>query len=272
MSQTPNTRILFLARRYPPSIGGVQNHCYQLYKRLSQQRKVKLIALGRETLLHLIWFVPYTFLISFFEVLFRHVDVIYFSDGVICVLAPFLRPFTRARFVVTIYGLEMTYSSYFFGSLMKWGVKYCEKVAVISEITRDVTHQSGVPLNKIAIIYLGIEPPVLPEDQRKIRKEQFEKEHEERTAEFTRDEKECQESIERVKKGRQEIIQQVPPDIRSQYERIVERKQGLALVEATGENCGACQFQLRPQVINELLLGESVVVCENCSRILYIKK
>ena len=177
MSSSHNTRILFLARRYPPSVGGIQTHCYNLYHRLIEMCSVKLVALGRDSLLHLIWFVPYAFLVSFFCVLFRRVDAIYFSDGVICSIAPFLRLFTRMRFVVTIYGLEMTYSNPIFSRMMRFGVSFCDKVSVISQITRDITIQAGVPAEKIEIIYLGIAPPSTPKAQREVLKARFEAEY-----------------------------------------------------------------------------------------------
>jgi len=177
MNQNKKTRILFLARRYPPSVGGVQTHCYNLYNRLIETCTVKLVALGKNSLLHLVWFVPYAFLISFFKVLFRQVDVIYFSDGVICSIAPFLRPFTRARFVVTIYGLEMTYSNPLFSHLMRRGVSACEKVPVISQKTKEVAVEAGVPGEKIDIIYLGIDPPSISESQAQELKARFEKTH-----------------------------------------------------------------------------------------------
>lgn len=169
--------ILFLSRRYPPSVGGIQTHCFNLYQRLIQDNHVTLIALGRQSLLNLAWFVPFAFLASIFKVLTQKTHVVYFSDGVICCLAPFLRPFTRARFVVTIYGLEMTYSTPVFSSLMRWGVSVCEKVPVISERTREVSVEAGVPPEKIDIIYLGIEPPTVSDDRRQALKKQFEEEH-----------------------------------------------------------------------------------------------
>ncbi len=170
-------KILFLARRYPPSVGGIQTTCYHLYKHFNEQRPVKLIALGKNSTLHLAWFMPYTLLVSFVMVLFRRVDVVFFSDGVICALAPLLRPFSRARFVVTIYGLEVTYQHPINSRLMKWGIASCDKVATISENSKVLVEKFGVSPEKIHVIYLGVEPPQLPDSQRQELKTQFEKEH-----------------------------------------------------------------------------------------------
>ena len=86
-------RILFLARRYPPTIGGIQTHCHALYTRLANQAQVRLVALGRQSLLHLIWFLPYCFAVAFWAVLGRRVDAVYFADGVAASLAPLLPSF-----------------------------------------------------------------------------------------------------------------------------------------------------------------------------------
>jgi glycosyltransferase involved in cell wall biosynthesis len=177
MTKTSNTKILFLSRRYPPSMGGIQTHCYHMYTLLSNQVDVKLVALSRQHLIHLVWFVPYTYLVSLFEVLFRKVDTIYFSDGVICCLATFLRPFTRARFIVTIYGLELTFSHLLFSKLMKWGIARCERVLVISEHTGKITAEAGVPKEKIHLIYLGVEPRTLTPERQNVVKKAFESEH-----------------------------------------------------------------------------------------------
>ena len=120
-------RILFLARRYPPTIGGIQTHCHALYTRLANQAQVRLVALGRQSLLHLIWFLPYCFAVAFWAVLGRRVDAVYFADGVAASLAPLLRPLGPARFVTTVYGLEMTYKNPLARALMHWGVRACRQ-------------------------------------------------------------------------------------------------------------------------------------------------
>lgn len=99
-----------------------------------------------------------------------------------------------------------------------------------------------------------------------------EKNFQEQEGELSQKEKAYQESYEGLKKKRDEIVQQVPLEIKSLYDTIVQKKQGLALVRVKGEICGACQLQLRPQLINEVRLGQSLILCENCSRILYFEE
>jgi predicted nucleic acid-binding Zn-ribbon protein len=106
----------------------------------------------------------------------------------------------------------------------------------------------------------------------KERLKQIEKEFAVKTSELAQTEKTAASEIEDLKKRRIEIMSCVDREIRERYDLIVEKKQGLALVKVTGEICGACQLQLRPQVINELRGGEAIVICENCSRILFYEE
>ena len=170
-------RILFLARRYPPTIGGIQTHCHALHAQLVQQAQVRLVALGRQSLLHLTWFLPYCFVVTFWAVLCRRVDAVYFADGVAASLAPLLRPLGPARFITTVYGLEMTYKNPLARALMHWGVRACDKVVVISQHSRRITAASGVPEAKLAIIYLGVEPLELAPDELAAVRRRFEEEH-----------------------------------------------------------------------------------------------
>lgn len=82
-------------------------------------------------------------------------------------------------------------------------------------------------------------------------------------------EKKIQASLGDMKKQRDEVVAQLPPELGELYNRIASKKQGLALARVAGEVCTACQMQLRPQLVNEIRLGSQIVVCENCSRILY---
>ena len=61
----------------------------------------------------------------------------------------------------------------------------------------------------------------------------------------------------------------VDANILSKYERILEAKDGLAMVPIVNDTCGGCHMQLPPQVINEIRLKNEIIYCQICSRILY---
>lgn len=111
-------------------------------------------------------------------------------------------------------------------------------------------------------------------EQAKIR--EFQKKVEEQKSKFEIEKKELEAKaqeiktkIDALKSNRTAKIKTVDPEVASIYDRIVNKKHGIALVKAEGDNCPACQIQLRPQLLNEIQIREKLVICENCSRILY---
>lgn len=77
------------------------------------------------------------------------------------------------------------------------------------------------------------------------------------------------------------LKEQVPKNISSQFERILERHPAGALasvhlIERPGKgprewHCGACNYRVRPQVVVEIRNSDSLVQCESCKRILYLE-
>ena len=57
--------------------------------------------------------------------------------------------------------------------------------------------------------------------------------------------------------------------IASEYERIRKGRGGIAIAEVVQGRCSKCNMLLRPQFLQELKRGDSVMVCESCKRMLY---
>lgn len=70
---------------------------------------------------------------------------------------------------------------------------------------------------------------------------------------------------------RDSITPLIDKDTLGKYERILNGKEGLALVPVVGENCGGCFMNLPPQIINEIRSLDHIIYCERCSRMLYIE-
>jgi hypothetical protein len=64
---------------------------------------------------------------------------------------------------------------------------------------------------------------------------------------------------------------QLPSDIRGDYDRIVKARGDEALAPVDGECCGGCFQQITSQMVNELKLSQ-FVACKSCGRILYLPK
>lgn len=123
--------------------------------------------------------------------------------------------------------------------------------------------------DQILVIFDEIEKIQIEVRAERERLARVEKETEEKKKHLAAREAELKNALAAFTSERQERVQQLDPESRTLYDRIVEKKEGLALVPVLGEICGACRITIRPQLLNEVNLKESLIVCENCSRILY---
>lgn len=74
---------------------------------------------------------------------------------------------------------------------------------------------------------------------------------------------------ERLQVRRKETAGVLSDAVLALYERIRTYRTGAAVAEVREGLCTACNVRLRPQVYNEVRTSETVMTCENCSRILY---
>jgi len=66
------------------------------------------------------------------------------------------------------------------------------------------------------------------------------------------------------------ITPNIEKGILAKYERVLKNRNGIGMVQIEGGACGGCYINLPPQVISEAKIKEDIVICGNCSRILYV--
>lgn len=71
---------------------------------------------------------------------------------------------------------------------------------------------------------------------------------------------------------RTQILPAIDPKLLVQYERILQNRDGLAIVAVTHESCQGCNLTTPPQVVNLIKMYEHIVVCESCNRMLYVEE
>lgn len=136
---------------------------------------MRLVALRRNALIHLAWFMPLAWVRSAVALLLRRVDILYFSDGVMGALAPFLKLFAgRCRFVVTIHGSELTFANSLARWLMRFGCSRCDHLVTVSENTKKIALDMGLPAARLSVIYGGISPPQIDATRHDEIKTEFE--------------------------------------------------------------------------------------------------
>ena len=72
--------------------------------------------------------------------------------------------------------------------------------------------------------------------------------------------------------GRQRelLTGQLPVALRKRYDLLLERRNGLAVVEARDGACLGCHMHLPPQLFNRLYVAREVQNCPHCNRLLYL--
>ncbi|TLM67334.1 MAG: hypothetical protein FDZ69_04365 [Deltaproteobacteria bacterium] len=73
--------------------------------------------------------------------------------------------------------------------------------------------------------------------------------------------------------GRQrtDLTERLPAALRKRYDMLLERRNGLAVVEARDGACLGCHMHLPPQLFNRLYVAKEVQSCPHCSRLLYLE-
>jgi uncharacterized protein len=78
-----------------------------------------------------------------------------------------------------------------------------------------------------------------------------------------------QKALAELQTERKTLTAGITPAVLSNYERIRRGRGGIAIAEAIDNRCSKCHIVLRPQFLQELKRGESIMICESCQRILY---
>lgn len=99
-----------------------------------------------------------------------------------------------------------------------------------------------------------------------------ERERTERLLEFETAVENEESELEDTQKRRAEAFAVLPKSAATTYDRLVQRiRDGVAVAEVKNGACGSCQMRLRPQMLVDIKVGNQILTCESCTRILYIQ-
>lgn len=121
-------KVLFLTRKFPPSVGGMEQFAFSLTKSYGQGSRVWKWG-GANW--HLIWWVPW---VALKLCLGKRADVIHLMDGVLAPFAPLAKLYRR-KVVVTIHGLEVTYPNPVYQLLFRFGLRRVRGIVCVSQAT-----------------------------------------------------------------------------------------------------------------------------------------
>lgn len=139
--------VLFVTRKYPPMVGGMENLSYQLTTGFRSPKSI--LSLGRSQK-HLVWFLPFATLRTAAEA--RHHDVVHLGDALLGIVGLIPRLLGRPV-AVTVHGLDLTYRSRVYQWYLRRFLNASAYIAV-SESTRAIAVSRG--LSPVHVIPNGV--------------------------------------------------------------------------------------------------------------------
>ena len=150
-------KVLFITRKFPPSIGGMQTLSYQLARELSRKADVSLLTWGRSQV-----FLPYFLAASFLRAIrilrSGRAEHVHLGDGLLAPLGVALRSLTGATVSVTVNGRDIAYDFTPYQLVIPRALSRLDKVVCVSEAIARECIARGVPSEKCVVVPNGVYP------------------------------------------------------------------------------------------------------------------
>lgn len=145
-------RVLFITRKYPPQVGGMESFSFGLINNISCEKEA--IILNKKQI-HLIWWLPYALIKSLFKA--RKVDYVHLGDGLLAPLGLIIKKIIHKPVAVTVHGLDIMYKNILYQKICVNSLKYLDKVICVSKSTKQDCLEKKIPEKKLYIIPNGID-------------------------------------------------------------------------------------------------------------------
>jgi phosphatidylinositol alpha-1,6-mannosyltransferase len=148
--------VLFVARRFPPSVGGMQTFAADIDRILRGVVNVELVALGRDSTVHLAWFLPLAAVRTLIATARGRVDRVICSDAIAwAVLAPVVS-LSRVKATVMVLGLDLEFPNPIYQRWLRWALPRADRIVAISEATAAVAVKHGATPSQVVVVNPGV--------------------------------------------------------------------------------------------------------------------
>jgi phosphatidylinositol alpha-1,6-mannosyltransferase len=152
--------ILFISRKYPPSIGGMERVSYRLTTEIARRRDARIIAWGRSQK-GLPLFAISAFVRALALGFAGDVEVIHLGDPALGLLGYLLGRILRVPVVVTVHGLDLIYPNWLYQQILSRVLPTFDAVVAISRASRAECLKRGVQPARCYVVTIGVDPPSL---------------------------------------------------------------------------------------------------------------
>jgi glycosyltransferase involved in cell wall biosynthesis len=146
-------RVLFVTRRYPPSVGGMEKLSYEITTRVGARRRVMAMPGAQWNLL---WWLPLTAVRA--ALASRRADVVHLSDAVLSVIGLLVKAVGGPPVVMTVHGLDLTFPNPVYQQYLR---RCCRPDLVIAVSTATAEEARRRGLAPVVAVPLGVDerPP-----------------------------------------------------------------------------------------------------------------
>jgi len=158
MKKNRKIKLLFVTHKYPPSIGGMENHCFELYNGISP--KIDTVMLKLPDNASRVWW-----LLTLGKRVKRALDAdkdithVYFNDGLTGLCCRSVKKYSNVKTVVTFHGLDAVYPNRMYQNAMCDNLKNNIDAAIaVSTATASECIKRGAPPSRVYIAPNGVAP------------------------------------------------------------------------------------------------------------------
>lgn len=141
-------RVLFVTRKYPPRVGGMESLSYGLTTGFPEPKRILAL---RRSQLHLVWFLPYV--VVRLALTGHRYDVIHLGDALLGVAGLVPRALFKRPLAVSVHGLDLTFPNRLYQAYLSLFLR-ADLFIANSESTRRIAEGRG--LSPVQTITIGV--------------------------------------------------------------------------------------------------------------------
>ena len=155
-------KILYITRKYPPSIGGMQTHSYEFYNALREKEEVYLISWDRSQRLLLFFLIIATFKGTYY-ILKYNVDVIQVGDLALSPIGLLFKRIFDKKVLTMAHGKDTSFNNFIYRHIVFKSVKKLDGIICISNFLKQRLSLKGIKPDKLFTNPYGIDCSIYKE-------------------------------------------------------------------------------------------------------------
>ena len=112
-------KLLFITRKYPPSVGGMENYSYELFKHLKIINEDTYLIANKYNNKVLTFFIPYSFFKALYLIWTKRITHVHLGDGLLAFEGKLIKKITKVKTSITVHGLDITFDNSFYQSFFQ---------------------------------------------------------------------------------------------------------------------------------------------------------